>query len=82
VRLEEFKAWALQLLAGYEPKTARERELVDMLYYRTAGLQLYNATDYMIILREIALHERGVSDELRKLVTELFKKVPHVDFSQ
>jgi len=78
MRLSEFKTKYMAVLALYEPRNEREKELKDIIINK-----LYNARTmtmpYLVhTLYEVIEHEPRASDELKRICRDMIRDVASI----
>ena len=73
MKLYEYKAKAMTLLLNYQPKTSREKELIDRLMVKLNELRAMTLPRLLMDLHLIISHE-NVSDEFKELLRKLIPR--------
>ena len=73
MRLYEYKAKAMTLLLNYQPKSLREKELIDRLMAKLSELRAMTLPRLLMDLHLIISHE-NVSDDFKELLRKLIPR--------
>ena len=79
MKLYEYKAKAMTLLLNYQPKSQRERELVDLLMRKLSELRGMTLPRLLFDVHLIINHEPQVSDEFKALLRQLVPKEQDIE---
>ena len=72
MKLHEYKAKWIRELALYEPKSDREKELVDILVNKLNTLRMMTMSNFAFILYQIIWNE-NVSEEFKELCRNMLR---------